>query len=205
VASVSIEAVVFDLGGVLIRLEGVPVMGRLAGGLAEEEVWRRWLACPWVRRYERGQCSRGEFAAGLIQDWGLSIGSEEFLASFLRWPRGLYPGADRLLAALSGRVHRACLSNTNELHWESQLGADRLRELFDSTFLSFELGLIKPDREIFEHVVAELGCPAGAVLFLDDNRINVEAARAVGIDAHRVQGSDAARDLLRARGVLGAR
>jgi len=68
---------------------------------------------------------------------------------------------------------------------------------------SHEIGLIKPDREIYEHVVNELGCPAASVCFLDDNQINVDAAREFGIDAHRVDGSEAARALLAERGLLG--
>ena len=64
------------------------------------------------------------------------------------------------------------------------------------------MGLVKPDREAFAHVVERLGCPAERILFLDDNQINVDGARAVGLDAEVVKGVDAARALLRERGLL---
>jgi putative hydrolase of the HAD superfamily len=47
-----------------------------------------------------------------------------------------------------------------------------------------------------------LGCSPDRVLFLDDNALNVDGALAVGIDAHRADGVDAAREILRERGLL---
>ena len=61
---------------------------------------------------------------------------------------------------------------------------------------------MKPDREIFEHVVAALDRPAERVLFLDDNQPNVDGARAVGLRAARVKGVAQARAALVAEGVL---
>ena len=67
-----------------------------------------------------------------------------------------------------------------------------MRELFAHCFLSHELGLIKPDREIYDHVVAELSCRPEEILFLDDNQLNIEGA----LDAHRVGGVDDSRRLI---------
>ena len=62
------EVVLFDLGGVLVELGGVPVLREWAQIESDQDVWARWLRCPWVRRYERGQCTRDEFANGLVDD-----------------------------------------------------------------------------------------------------------------------------------------
>lgn len=48
------EAVVFDLGGVLAEFGGMESMRRLSGIVDDEELWRRWLTCRWVRRFEGG-------------------------------------------------------------------------------------------------------------------------------------------------------
>lgn len=198
------RVVLFDLGGVVVELGGVEELGALVGESREDEVWRRWLHCPWVRRFERGQCSAAEFARGMVESWALPMVPDQFLEAFHRWPRGLLPGARDLLSELEGRVRRACFSNTNAFHIEHQLEAFGLRELFDEHYFSHRIGLVKPDREAYEHVVAGLGCAAEEILFLDDNRINVEGALAVGLDAHRVQGVPAARRLLVERGILSA-
>ena len=196
------EWVVFDLGGVLIRLGGAAEFGGMIGEGDEREVWARWLRCPWVRAYERGRCSTADFAAGMVEAYALDMTPDAFLSRFTAWPEGLYPGAKELVAALSREVRTACLSNTNALHWQHQVDAEVLHGLFPKRFLSYELDLIKPDDAIYEHVVSELGCPAASVLFLDDNQINVDAARRSGIDAHRVAGIDEVRALLGRRGLL---
>ncbi|MCG8592077.1 MAG: HAD-IA family hydrolase, partial [Proteobacteria bacterium] len=163
---------------------------------------RRWLTCPWVRRYETGGCSTDEFAAGMIDAWELDQSPGEFLEAFRAWPRGLFPGAAELVESLRPHAQLALLSNTNALHWDGQRDADRVQALFETAFLSHELGLVKPDREIFEHVVAALDRPAERVLFLDDNQPNVDGARAVGLRAARVKGVAQARAALVAEGVL---
>ncbi|MEN8183567.1 MAG: HAD family phosphatase [Myxococcota bacterium] len=198
----AIRVVLFDLGGVVVELGGVGELGALVGESREEEIWRRWLSCPWVRRFERGHCTTDEFARGMVESWELPLQPGEFLEAFRRWPRGLLPGAESLLASLAGSVHRACFSNTNALHIDHQHDAFRLRALFDEHFYSNRIGLVKPDAEAYEHVVAALGCAPEEILFLDDNQINVEGARAVGLDAHQVRGVEASRALLTERGIL---
>ena len=74
----------------------------------------------------------------------------------------------------------------------------------DLLFLSHELDLIKPDPEIFDHVLGVTGSPADRLLFLDDNELNVVAARAAGLTAVEVRGVDEARDALLHFGVLPA-
>ena len=195
------EAVLFDLGGVLVHGVGAEVIRRWLDEESEEAVWRRWLSCPWVRRYERGECSTREFARGMVETWGFEMQPDEFLEQFRAFPRGLFPGARALVENVTPGTRRACFSNTNELHWSDQAEGFGLATLFDQRFLSFEMGLVKPDREAYGYVVDALDLRPDQVLFLDDNEINVEGARAVGLDAHRTVGVDAARDLLRDRGL----
>jgi len=59
------DIVLFDLGGVLVRLGGVDAMRVLSGIDGEDEIWRRWLTSRWVRDFERGRCSPDAFAEGL--------------------------------------------------------------------------------------------------------------------------------------------
>lgn len=194
--------VLFDLGGVLIELGGVEHFGQLIGEHDEAEIWRTWLSSTWVRSYERGFCSREDFASGMREEHGLELAENDFLELFLSWPRGLFPGAEELVASLAPGVGTACLSNTNELHWNEQQDAQVLHRLFETRFLSHELGLVKPDREIFDHVLSDLGLSGREVLFLDDNEINVDGAREVGLDAQVVKGVGAVRALLSERGLL---
>jgi glucose-1-phosphatase len=199
--SPGVAAVAFDLGGVLADFGGVAPMRALAGIDSDAELWERWLSCEPVRRFERGAGSAEEFATALVAEWQLAVEPDRFLADFRGWLVGPYDGAEALVKEVKAQVPVACLSNTNRVHWEAGAAQWPLLHLFDRTFLSFELGLVKPDREIFEHVVQELELPADRVLFLDDNEINVMAAREVGLCAERVAGVDEARVVLEAAGL----
>ena len=200
-----IELVLFDLGGVLIEVPGVDAMIELTGIGSPEEVWRRWLSCRWVRQFESGACSETDFAAGLIEDWQLPISERDFLESFGSWATKPFPGAEELVAETAAAVPVGCLSNTNALHWEQQLGQWPMMELFGHTFLSFQTGFVKPDRQAFDHVVSAASIEPDRILFLDDNLINVDAACEAGIRAVHTVGVENARAHLLDAGVLPTR
>lgn len=188
--------VLFDLGGVLVRLGAAGPMARLIEAAGEEEFWPRWLASRWVRDFERGRCSEEEFATGIIEEWDLGATGTELLAAFESWPEELYEGAATLVEEVRQSVPVGCLSNSNALHWRRFTSLWNLDGLFDVRLLSHEMGMVKPDGELFEQVVAELGGPVSSIVFLDDNDINVQAARKAGLIAATVSGPLGARRVL---------
>lgn len=191
-----VDVVLFDLGGVLVDLGGMGDLGVFAGESSEDELWRRWLVCPWVRRFERGLCDADSFARGMVDSWSMRVEPEVFLEAFASWPRGLLPGARELVRGVSTHSRVGCLSNTNALHADRQWVEFGIADLFADRFLSHEMGLVKPDRAAFDYVVEALGCPAERILFLDDNQINVEGARAAGLRSERTRGIEEARGIL---------
>jgi glucose-1-phosphatase len=198
------DVVLFDLGGVLARFGGVASMRQLAGIEDDAELWRRWLSCPWVRSFERGMCSSEEFAVGVVSDWSLSVTPERFVQEFSRWLTGPFPGAEELVTDTRRSTYVACLSNTNALHWEAGIATWPLMDLFHHSFLSFEIGMLKPDAEAFHYACRQLDAEPSRVLFLDDNLINVEAAKECGLRAVQVRGVEEARAALIEARVLNA-
>lgn len=194
-----IEAVVFDMGGVLVRLGSLPDL--LGLDARAEWFWPRWLASPTVRDFERGAIGPDEFARDLVVEFSLTVTPERFLDNFSRFCRGLLPGAVELIRSVQPPVTTALLSNTNELHWRTQPDAATVADLCDHNFLSYRTGLLKPDRTCFDHVTKALGVKSRAVLFLDDNGVNVEAARAAGWRAEVVRGVDEAFEALARYGI----
>lgn len=81
----------------------------------------------------------------------------------------------------------AILSNTNWMHWnfsvENFFGVDgyKVEDYFDHVFLSCELGMVKPDERIYQHVIDVTGVKAEDIIFFDDSAKNCEGARRVGI------------------------
>ncbi len=162
------------------------------------------MGCQWVRRFESGECSPHEFSSGVVTEWSLPITPERFLDVFRSWPIGPFDGASNLVLEVRGRVPVGCLSNTNVVHWADQVDKWALLSNFDFRFLSFELGRVKPDPAIFEHVAEMVPYPRDRVLFLDDIAVNVDGARSTGFVAEHVRGVDASRALLAEMGVLGS-
>jgi len=197
-----IDLVLFDLGGVLIRPGGVASMRALSGIDSDEALWTRWLGCPWVQRFEAGRCSPDEFAAGVVADWELELEPAAFLQAFGGWPEPPFEGALELVEAVQASVPAGFLSNMNSFQWTANYEGIPLTDAFAFRFLSFELGLVKPDAAVFEAVAARLPVPRHRVLFLDDNAVNVEAAAATGFAVRHVRGVQEARGALVETGVL---
>ena len=197
-----IDLVLFDLGGVLIDVPGVQAMLELTGIASEDDLWRRWLMSQWVRRFESGRCTEAEFANGVVTEWQLDLSPAAFLDAFRNWPIGPLRGAEQLVTETNARVSTGCFSNTNALHWDDHISTWPLMDLFDHLFLSFEMGMLKPDVAAFTQVAGLLPVPAERVLFLDDNALNVAGAAAAGFATARAVGVDAARERLVEVGVL---
>jgi FMN phosphatase YigB (HAD superfamily) len=204
VLSARFDIILFDLGGVLVDFGGVQAMKDLSGLTDDDELWHRWLTCRWVREFERGGCSPEDFAAGVVADWELAISGPEYLESFAGWLGGPLPGAVELVTETKAVVTVGCLSNTNALHWDRSFSQWEVIDALEHRFLSYELGAVKPDREIFDRVADRLDAPRERILFLDDNLVNVEGAREAGFVSSRAQGVAEARAVLVTEGVLPA-
>ncbi len=196
-----IRAVIFDMGGVLVEL------GPLTDILGDDpspaaEFWSQWLSSPVVRAFEMGRCSADEFGERLAADLGLPFTGKEMIERFRTWSKGLYSGAAELVRSIDGLVEVGVLSNTNALHWTTQVDHEEIRSLFTRTYLSYELGMVKPDAEIFQHVLDDLSLRAESVLFFDDNQENIDAARSAGLTAELCRGPDGARTVLLAHGLI---
>jgi glucose-1-phosphatase len=107
-----------------------------------------------------------------------------------------------MLAQIPSSYQRALLSNSNALHWARVVDDLGLGAAFDHHFVSHLTGRIKPDVEAFQEVVDSLSCRPEQVLFLDDNILNVEAAKRFGMQAIRVQGLGETRTALIERGII---
>jgi len=201
--SPTVRVVLFDLGGLLIELSGIDTFRAWVGDrFTVDEIWRRWLISPAVRAFEMGHIQPEAFADQLINEFALPVARRELLSSFAAWPRGPNPGAVDLVRRVDRRCSRGMLSNSNILHWPRVLGEFGLGEVFDHHFASHLIGKVKPDLEIFEHVITTLGCEPAEVLFLDDQPLNVGAAREAGIQAIVATGIEQAERILAEHGVL---
>lgn len=196
------QLLLFDLGGVLIEVSTTEL--HLLGGKnkSDVELWETWLTCPAVQLYEAGKISDAEFAHGVLEAFSSTIPADEFLQSFTAWPVGFYPGMTDLLIKLRQNYQLAYLSNSNPLHYPRFQREWQLDSYFDHHFASYKMGYVKPQREIFAAMLAGLPFAPESIFFVDDNRLNVDAARAAGIKAEIVRGPQQLLDVLGGAGVI---
>ena len=191
----SLRAVIFDFGGVLVRTQSQ----------ARRESWARRLNLSVaelndiVFGAENGHAEQlGQWTEDEHWDWvGRRIGlSGDSLARFRRHffandvvDADLLAQVDRLRVA---GYHLGLLSNAGG-------GARRIFEQygvlhhFDSVTISAEEGVMKPDPRIYRIALARAGVAPEEALFVDDAIENVEAARALGMQAIHFQDPAAAR------------
>jgi putative hydrolase of the HAD superfamily len=183
------DVILFDLGGVLVRLTGVPTMLEWTPeNLTEGELWEKWLRSEAVRSFESGQIDPEAFAGSIIEEFRLTVSKTVFITAFETWIDGLFDGVEELLNGLRGRYRLASLSNTNTIHWPKLIVDMRLGDLIGSHFPSHKTDLLKPDAAAFENAIDQLSVPADRILFFDDNELNVTAAVACGLKAEIAQG-----------------
>ena len=196
----TIRVLLFDLGGVLLKLrDPIETFGLQIGA---SEFNEQWLRSPSVRQFESGAIDAEEFARKIVAEAELPYDWQEFIKRFDAWPDRLFDQTLSVLQAIPANYHRALLSNINALHWGRGDIVGPLTGCFDQTFLSYQTGCIKPDREAFELVVTTYGCRPDEVLFFDDNPTNVAAAADYGMQAVLAIGIGAVTKTLQQRGVL---
>ena len=192
----AVKVVIFDLGGVIIRL-GDHIFP--PEWFTDQSAFslKEWLQSDVSKAFETGAISAFEFGRALKIDLALEQSVEEILSEFAAWPEALFKGSTELLTSLSDKYTLAALSNINELHAPRMLDEFHLHEYFDQLFFSHELGLAKPDPNIYLKALDLLEVAPQDVVFFDDLERNVGAAIEQGINSHQVFGPDAVLDCLK--------
>lgn len=195
-----LRAVIFDLGGVLVRTLDPQPRQRLAArlGISPGELSQLVFDSETARLATLGAITTEEHWQAVREALGLS------LDEFTTVPREFWDG-DRLdlalvefLRALRQCYRTALLSNAwddlrrvMEEHW-------RITDAFDEIVISAEVGLAKPDVRIFTLTLARLGVLPSEAVFVDDFPENIRAASRVGLQTILFQSPEQALDDLRA-------
>lgn len=186
----------FDYGEVISgRTEALPELASELGvGLAEFEphYWH------FRDRYDRGGTD--------LEYWGaigaaLGVPVDESTSDKLTridvegWSK-LEPGTLDFVAGLAATGASLALLSNAPVSFARHAERQDWARHFRVRVFSGDVGVAKPDPEIFELLVARLGVPADECLFFDDRASNVDGARAAGLHAHRWRGAGFARGVV---------
>jgi 2-haloacid dehalogenase len=201
----SIEAVVFDVGGVLLDWDPRYLYRKL---FDDEEEMNRFLAevctMEWHDAHDRGkpaEVSCAELAAANPEHseliWAWTRRSEEMVA-------GPIPDAVAVLRDLKAAgVPCYALTNMEVETYPQRLERFPFLRWFHGTVVSGFEGVAKPDAEIFERLLSRFELTPAATLLIDDSPRNVRAASSLGMQAFEFRSPTALRSLLEEAGLLG--
>ena len=180
-----IKAILFDYGSVLVQLVdetprrqlaaryGVPLKriynllfdteASIQAALGEINMEHHWRAIHEILHVPPGE--RSDF---IKQFWSAD---------------GLNRELVEILPALRERYCLGLLSNANDDLRQVLTERWQIADLFDDMIISAEVGLLKPDRRIYELAVQRLGVQPDEALFIDDMPVNVEGAQIAGLQA----------------------
>jgi HAD superfamily hydrolase (TIGR01509 family) len=177
-----IDAVIFDLGNVLLKFDETIARDRLAArtGKTPQEIETYFRTTPHATHLALGKITGQRFYRTVAKDLGFEGDYEEFAWIWSDIFEPIEPMLD-LAESLATRLPRVLLSNTNAIHVKHIVKRFPMLVEFDDQVLSHEVGLLKPDRAIYELALKRCGLEAGRTLFIDDIHANVEGARAVGM------------------------
>ena len=190
------DTIIFDYGGVFVDIEyqkTIDAFEKLAPGKSAN-IYSKAAQLSLFDDIEVGAISTDEFLHGLCDILDLSPVMANEVAQAWCALLGTIPYERyEYLQGLKKRKQIYLLSNTNKIHIdfldEAIAENEKLKgfyEVFEKVYLSHEVGMRKPNTDIFEHVISENNLDSRKTLFIDDSPQHVEGALKAGLAGHHL-------------------
>jgi len=181
-----ISTIILDLGGVILNLEqeltfkSFSNLGFDLAKINDESTL--------FNDFEKGVIGESDFRNGIKKIHSETVNDKEIDEAWNSMLLDLPEERIDLIKSLKSEYEVYLLSNTNSIHincfknyFDANFKNDKWESLFDKIFYSHEIGLRKPDAEIYEFVLNEIGKTPKECIFIDDNKLNLLGAESVGI------------------------
>ncbi len=184
----SIEAIFFDLGGVVVYFNHYQIAEKLLlkadklDGLEPQKMFvllihpNEGLCCA----FDTGKISPEVLYDSICKKFELSLPFESFVKI---WSEIFTENQEitQVINALAGHFRLFLISNTDPLHFQYILKRFPVMKLFEAWTLSYEVGLRKPDEKIYQEALSRAGVDPHRSVFIDDVRENVEVSKKIGM------------------------
>jgi epoxide hydrolase-like predicted phosphatase len=204
-----IQWVVFDLGGVVVKLNADGALEELARRSAtDKNLIKSFLGARDESNLSPdeklclGQLEIDEYVALLNQALRRRLTREEIIDLRLQVIQGEDEDVLEIIRTLSTQRQVACFSNTHAIHWDHMLANYQSFRIFHRAVASHLIHAAKPDPRAFAIACRELEAEPAECLFIDDAPSNAEAARAAGWHAIHFRGAAALREELQEYGFV---
>jgi putative hydrolase of the HAD superfamily len=195
VNSGNIKNIIFDFGGVILNIDfelsikafrflGIQDFGMLYSRNMQSELFNK---------FEKGLLGADDFRGELRNITGVCMNDDEIDDAWNALILNLPPYRIKMLELIRNNYRIFLLSNSNVIHYEQyinqlkkEFGYRNFDELFKKAYFSHNMGMRKPDEEIFLKVLEEQNLEAKESLFIDDSLPNIETAANIGFKVHHL-------------------
>lgn len=188
-----LKNIILDLGGVLLDIDyqKTKMAFENLGFDAFEQMYSQYSADAVFAQLETGTISNGMFYGIMMERSGGRIPQQAIRDAWNAMLLDFRPDSLAFLETLASKYSLYLLSNTNAIHLEAfqqiftaQTQKSSLDDYFSKAYYSHEVGLRKPNTDIFEFVLTDAGIKASESLFVDDSYNNIETANRLGFLTH---------------------
>ncbi|OFX88158.1 MAG: hypothetical protein A2W99_10560 [Bacteroidetes bacterium GWF2_33_16] len=184
-----IKNIIFDLGEVIINLDTMRTASEMKklGFLDFEKSYSLLSQTDIFDLLEKGLINPDQFRGEIRKHLQTSVSDEQIDSA---WSAMLldFPEERINLIKIANQKYRTfLLSNTNKIHFDNYISDFKTKfgfhfsTLFEKAYYSFELGMRKPDSDIFKYVIKKSRLVPDETLFIDDSEANIKTAKSLGI------------------------
>jgi glucose-1-phosphatase len=190
-----IKNLILDLGGVLIDIDYQKTANAFKNmGLIQfDEMYSQFSSNKLFEKLETGRISNPDFYTALQEILPVPITETRIEAAWNAMLLHFRLKSLQALEALSSKYGLYLLSNTNSIHhtafskrFTEETGKPLLDGYFTKAYYSHQIGLRKPNADIYTYVLQDANLNAAETLFIDDSINNIEGAAALGIHTHHL-------------------
>lgn len=183
---IDIKWIIFDLGGIVVPESKGLIDKSIAEYLNISVSQFQELTEEYMHQVTTGDISLFGFYSILIKRLKVSVSPESVLEKHISMFKNVSTRQDsdiiHIINLLKKNYNVGCLTNT-EIEVADVNRTTGLFEYFQKVYLSTEIGLRKPNMDIYHFLLADLNCSPQEVVFIDDKHENVESAKSIGINA----------------------
>ncbi len=194
----NISTLIFDFGGVIVNLDLPQCIQNLNNlGLNDVEKYlSNFGQSGFFLKFESGELSIEEFRDEIRKLTRNELSDNQIDEAWCSFITNIPAEKIEVLKKLRNKYKLLLLSNTNPLHIQVSAAGEfakyggTMNDFFDKCYLSYEMGLVKPNASIFEALLKDAGVKAEECLFIDDGPKNIETASKLGIQTCLVKQED---------------
>ena len=194
-----VDVIIFDFGNVLIDLDYPRIIQEFkkVAKKNQENIRKLVMDSKILTKFETGQIEPDRFLAAVNQILDTNLSELEFERIWNSMLKSITKERMDKVLKIGEKFDNYILSNANithEIAFEAMImdatGKDSIRDFVKEAYFSHEIGMRKPNQDIYEFVIDDISNYPSRMLFLDDRLDNIEAAREAGMKTVQIFNPD---------------